>query len=208
MFFLGVSRREGDFRARDWYDSSNETTLAKWMIAENLMADQNVDRRDFHKLTLAAFSGMVAGSLAGCGKPAAQPKGAGTPPTGKPDAAAPKGGPAEIALTDEQVKLLTDDVHVCRGLNACKGQGRSKDNDCAGKGTCASVADSSCGGNNECATLGGCGNDAGLNECKGKGGCHVPLMKEAWPKARAAFESAMKKAGKEVGAAPALPEKS
>lgn len=173
------------------------------------MADHNVDRRDFHKLTLAAFSGMVAGTMAGCGKPAAQPKGGGSLPleTGKPDAAAPKAGQTEIVLTDKQVELLTDDVHVCRGLNACKGQGRSKDNDCAGQGTCASVADSSCGGNNECATLGGCGNSAGLNDCKEKGGCHVPLMKEAWPQARAAFEAAMKKAGKEVGKAPA-PEKS
>jgi hypothetical protein len=166
------------------------------------MSAKDFGRRDFHKLTLAAFSGALAGTMAGCEK---------TPsPAAKPAAAPPGPSPAastELVLTDKQVELLTDDIHTCRGLNTCKGKGRSKDNECAGQGTCASVADSSCSGQNECATLGGCGETAGLNDCKGKGGCHVPLMDDAWAKARAAFEAAMKKVGKEVGPAP-MPEKS
>ena len=161
------------------------------------MSAQDFDRRDFHKLSLAAFSGMMAGSLVGCGSK--------TPPAGTmaPSSAPPAGTtPVPLTLTDEQVKLLTDDVHTCRGLNTCKGKGRSKENECAGQGTCASVADSSCGGQNDCATLGGCGESAGLNECKGKGGCHVPLMDDAWKQAREAFEAAMKKSSKEFGPAP------
>lgn len=167
------------------------------------MNPQDFDRRDFHKFTLAAFSGVLTGTLAGCAKPVATgpapkaPLGLPvTPPPGTPAVAA-------LELTDKQVELLTDDKHTCRGLNVCKGLGRSKENECAGQGTCASVADSSCGTNNECATLGGCGETAGLNECKGKGGCHIPLMDDAWTKARGAFEVAMKKKDKPVGAAPA-----
>ncbi len=166
-------------------------------FGEERMDRPDVDRRDFHKWTLAAFSGMLAGSMPGCSETPAPPAGKAGP---APDLG--KTAPVEIALTEKQVELLTDDVHTCRGLNTCKGQGRSKDNDCAGQGTCASVADHSCGENNECATLGGCGATAGLNECKGKGGCHVPLMDSAWEKARAAFETAMKKVDKPVGAAP------
>jgi predicted small lipoprotein YifL len=162
------------------------------------MAD--LDRREFHKFTAAALGGLLAGTAAGCGGKGPVPQAAS--PAGQPEPLR-LGEPAEIALTDKQVELLTDEIHACRGLNICKGLGRSKDNDCAGQGTCASVADSTCGGNNECATLGGCGETAGLNDCKGQGGCHIPLMDEAWTKARAAFEAAMKKTGKEFGPAPA-----
>lgn len=170
------------------------------------MNPADFDRRDFHKLSLAAFTGVLSGTLAGCAKqpPAAAP-GPAKVTTPAPGAPPPGTAPAatELVLTDKQLELLTDDKHTCRGLNACKGLGRSKENECAGQGTCASVADSSCSGQNDCATLGGCGETAGLNECKGTGGCHVPLMAGAWDKARAAFEVAMKKKGKDVGAAPA-----
>lgn len=164
------------------------------------MNPADFDRRDFHKLSLAAFSGALTGAMAGCAKqpPAAVPApGSAAAAPGETPAAAPA-----TNLTDKQVELLTDEKHACRGLNACKGLGRSKDNDCAGQGTCASVADSACGGQNECATLGGCGETAGLNDCKGTGGCHIPLMAGAWDKARAAFEVAMKKKSKDVGVAP------
>lgn len=165
------------------------------------MNSVDFDRRDFHKLSLAAFTGVLSGTMAGCAKqPPAVPAPAKVTP---PAAGATPSAAAELTLTDKQIELLTDDKHACRGLNACKGLGRSKENECAGQGTCASVADSSCGGQNECATLGGCGETAGLNDCKGTGGCHIPLMAGAWDKARAAFEVAMKKKGKEVGAAPA-----
>jgi hypothetical protein len=59
--------------------------------------------------------------------------------------------------------------HVCKGMNACKGQGG-----------CATSAKHDCKGHNACKGLGGCktGDNgcAGKNSCKGKGGCAVPLM--------------------------------
>ena len=158
------------------------------------MQNNGLDRRDFHKLTLAAFGGMLAGTTVGCGGGAA-PGGA-TP-------AAP--GVAKTSATEltEVEKLIIDEPHVCRGLNSCKGLGRGKDNDCAGLGTCASMADASCGGNNACKGQGGCGELPGMNSCEGKGACHIPLMDKQWEQARAAFETAMKKSGKKIGAAPA-----
>ena len=151
-----------------------------------------MDRRDFHKWTLAAFGGAVSG----CAKPAA------TPPAGGTAATPPGSSMADAAMTDAE-QLILDEPHVCRGLNACKGLGKGGDNTCAGQGVCASVADHACGTQNECKGQGGCGEAPGMNSCKGQGACHVPLMDEIWPKARAAFEAAMKKSGKEVGAAPA-----
>ncbi|MDP1796926.1 MAG: hypothetical protein Q8K78_05575 [Planctomycetaceae bacterium] len=161
------------------------------------MDREQLDRRDFQKWTLAAFAGFAAGGTLGCGdasKPSMTPST--TPVGGTPETA------ATTVLTPQE-ELLVDDLHVCRGLNTCKGLGRSKDNACAGQGTCASVADHACGGAHECKGQAGCGELPGQNACKAEGGCHVPLMDEVWDKARLAFETAMKKKGKEVGPAPA-----
>lgn len=160
------------------------------------MQDNGLDRREFHRLTVAALGGMVAGTTIGCGN-SPPSKTTGTEPN-------PAGG--GVALTETE-KLITDEPHTCRGLNSCKGKGRSKDNACAGQGTCASIADTTCGGNNDCKGQGGCGEVPGMNSCKGKGTCHIPLMDEAWPKARKAFESAMKKKGDTFGDAPPKAEK-
>lgn len=158
------------------------------------MSHQGLDRRDFHKLTLAALGGMMAGTTIGCGG-GANPGGA--------TQVTPAAGTGTATELTEAEKLIIDEPHVCRGLNSCKGLGRSKDNDCAGLGTCASMADASCGGNNECKGQGGCGELPGMNSCKGKGACHIPLMEHAWDTARTAFETAMKKSGKKFGPAPA-----
>ncbi len=158
------------------------------------MQDNGLDRRDFHKLTVAALGGIIAGTTIGCG--------GATPAPAAKTAPAASTEMAVAALSDAE-KLIIDDPHTCRGLNSCKNNGRSKENACAGQGTCASIADASCSGNNECKGQGGCGETPGMNACKGKGGCHVPLMEGAWTKARTAFEGAMKKTGKNVGAAPA-----
>lgn len=155
------------------------------------MSDNGLDRRDFHKLTVAALGGMIAGASIGCGGGG----GSGTATTT---------GTAAVNtanLTDAE-KLIIDEPHTCRGLNACKGKGRSKDNACAGQGTCASIADATCGGNNKCKGQGGCGELPGMNACQGKGGCHIPLMESAWTTARTAFEGAMKKSGQKFGDAP------
>ncbi len=135
-----------------------------------------VDRRDFHKLTAAALSGLAAGAVLGCrGEPAAT-------------------GPA--------ITPVKSDIHLCRGLNECKGQGQGGDNACRGQGACATATEHACGGQNECKGLGGCGASAGENECKTKGGCHVPLMEGAWTKLRAKKEAEWTEKNLEAGDPP------
>jgi len=147
------------------------------------MAEQPLDRRDFHKLTAAALGGLAAGTVLGCGgdKPAAPV--AANPATPVTPAAAEK--------------------HLCRGLNECKAQGNDGKNSCRGQGACHTVAEHSCGGQNECKGLGGCGDTAGANECKAKGGCHVPLMDSAWDKVRKRKETEWQEKKLSSGAAPA-----
>lgn len=162
------------------------------------MKPTGMDRREFHQLTVAALSGVIAGTTVGC-----NPGPTSTPAKTTPGPAAPAAtSMAQVTLTPEMEALIMDDPHTCRGLNSCKGKGRSKENECAGQGTCASIADASCGHQNQCKGQGGCGDLPGMNDCKGKGGCHIPLMDSAWETARTAFETAMKKNGKEFGKAP------
>jgi hypothetical protein len=158
-----------------------------------VMAHSDLDRRDFHRLTLAAFGGLMTGAV-GCSE---------TKPAAAPTADAPTAASEEMVLSADAEALILDEPHTCRGLNTCKELGRGKDNTCAGLGTCASVADHACATQNECKGQGGCGQDPGMNACKGQGSCHIPLMDNAWETARKAFETAMKKQGKTFGAAPA-----
>ncbi len=134
-------------------------------------------RRDFHKLTMAAFGGMVGGLSVG-------------------RSAAAFGGGEE--------SLLLKGKHVCCGLNTCKGQGAGEKNECAGTGDCATVEHHSCKGEEGCSGQGGCGAKPGENGCKGQGSCAVPLKADhgAPKRARANFEAAMKAAGKKFGPAP------
>jgi hypothetical protein len=134
--------------------------------------DENVSRRDFGKLAIAAFGGVVAGSMLGGGLLSADEK--------KMEGAAKA------------------DAHACCGLNACKGQGKGGDNACAGQGGCATTEAHGCQGSNACKNQGG----TGSNDCKGKGSCSVPIKGDNWTKARAHYEASMKKAGKKFGAAP------
>jgi hypothetical protein len=149
------------------------------------VSNSEIDRRTFNQLTAAALGGIAAGSLAGCGgaKPAANP------------AAPASTGTAAVA-----------DVHLCRGLNDCKGKGKGGDNACRGQGACATAKEHTCGGKNECKALGGCGESAGANECKGKGGCHVPLMDDAWAKLHDKLEAEWKTKKLDYGKAPAAKE--
>lgn len=134
-----------------------------------------LSRRDFNKLTVAAFGGVLLGTTL----------------TGR---AADK--------DDHDPKLLLEEPHVCRGLNTCKEKGKGKNNACAGQGNCATADKHSCKGENACKGQGGCGEYPGQNSCKGKGGCEVPLAEKKWAKARKAFEEQMTKAGKKFGDAP------
>jgi len=170
------------------------------------MKKTDLSRRDFNRLSMAAFGGVVAGTFAGCANeggdasdPSAEPP-VEDPSTMEPvegDATSTEGG--EAAAGEETTSLLMGEKHVCRGLNKCK----SDANACAGQGTCATIAAHECAGNNECKGQGGCGDKPGENACKGMGGCAVPLKEHAWGKARANFEAAMTAAGKEAGPAPA-----
>jgi hypothetical protein len=172
------------------------------------MKKTDLSRRDFNRLTAAAFGGVVAGTFAGCANDAPP---ASDPPPEQPDGSsltAPEGSGttstegAEPAAGEETASLLMGDKNVCRGLNICKGHGAGGENACAGTGACATIAAHECAGNNECKGQGGCGAKPGENACKGMGSCAVPLKEHAWGKARANFEAAMKAAGKEAGPAP------
>lgn len=169
------------------------------------MENSELNRRDFHRLTMAAFGGALAGSVAGCGSDAPPAPTSGPAPTATSgaDSTTPAAGGGDMAALENSVAAVGVEKHLCRGLNACKNQGGSGENECAGQGTCATLEHHSCGGENACKGQGGCGKNAAENECKGKGGCHVPLMDEVWGKARKIFEAKMKKAGTAVGAAPA-----
>ena len=159
------------------------------------MRNERLERREFHKLTLAALGGALTGSLAGCDKgPAPATTGKGTS-----SASSSTTGGVTVASADTKSEL-----HLCHGLNSCKNQGAGGKNDCAGTGACATVKHHECGSDNECKNLGGCGGKEGANECKGKGGCHVPLMEGARQTVRDRLETKMKNEGKTLGKDPGL----
>ena len=151
------------------------------------MPRENVNRRDFHKLTMAAMGGMMAGSFVGCaGKKSPDEEAAGKTEKESPESPAAD-SPGLAAWTDH---------HVCRGLNACKGHGKGGMNECAGKGECATAEAHTCHYANECKYQGGCGESVASNECKGKGECGVPLSEDTYQKAYKKFKADMEKAGK------------
>jgi hypothetical protein len=175
------------------------------------MRPENVSRRDFHKLSAAALGGLIAGATLGCNEEATKPaktagteSGSATPPPADAGKTAVKDTVKETVTKSGAVAATTVALHACRGLNECKEQGKSHKNDCAGKGDCYTVKHD-CSGKNDCKYQGGCGGENGLNDCKGKGGCgHFPIADaDVWKKARTAFETRRKAAGKPVGPAPA-----
>jgi hypothetical protein len=168
-----------------------------------------LNRRDFTKLTVAAFGGIVAGTTIGCGDGDGSgdaagtgdgtgdgPEGSGT--TDESTSTEGDGGGDPVASTD----LLLSEPHVCRGLNACAGMGKNKENDCAGTSACYTAGKSGCHGDNACKGQGGCDDTAGMNACDGKGNCGVPLKPDTWDKARANLKAALAKKDKPLGKAP------
>jgi hypothetical protein len=145
------------------------------------MRPTTLKRREFHKLTAAAFGGLLAGSG---GLAAAQEQ-----QEEKPE-----------ILVDPA--LLLQEPHVCRGINSCRGKGKGEQNACMGQGACAVVKEHSCNGKNDCKAQGGCGGYPGQNTCKGKGHCAVPLKKETWAIARKQLEHLAKDAGQKLGPVP------
>lgn len=151
------------------------------------MSDQELNRRNFQRLTLAAFGGLVAGAVAAEARAAEPAK--------------------DVPKKDKNKNPLLGEPHICRGLNVCKGLGADKKNACAGQGVCATAKEHTCHTHNECRGQGGCGETPGENACKGKGECAVPVEDKTWEKARKRFEELMKEEGKKVGKAPAKPKK-
>ena len=103
------------------------------------MKKTDLSRRDFNRLTAAAFGGVVAGTFAGCanegtdtaptsdpapadGSGTTEPEGSGTTST--------EGEGGEPAAGEETASLLMGDKNVCRGLNICKGHGAGGENAC------------------------------------------------------------------------------
>jgi hypothetical protein len=91
----------------------------------------NVSRRDFGKLTLAAFGGVLAGSMLG----------------GR-------------LLSAEEKKQAKQEAHACCGLNTCKANGAGGGNECAGQGKCSTVEAHGCSGQNACKNQGDSYNNA------------------------------------------------
>lgn len=170
------------------------------------MKQDELNRRDFNRLTMAAFGGVVAGSMVGCGGKTETEETIQTPTgdTGQ----TPEGDNGEKSNLAAVPNSWQDDKHICRGLNACKGLGVDGSGDKPGTGACATYAAHSCHGENDCKYQGGCGESVGQNDCSAKGECAVPLSDDSWKKARASYEKAMKTASKEFGDAPPKPEKS
>ena len=163
------------------------------------MDSQDLNRRAFGKMAAAALGGLVAG--AGLVGAADKDK----PASDKDKPVKDKGDDTPKAK-DKDKPLMSQEPHICRGLNTCKGKSHGGKNDCAGQGDCATAKAHTCAGSNDCAGLGGCNNDVGKpgeNACKTKGGCNVPIKdSKIWAQARKSFEADMKKADKKFGDAP------
>ena len=164
------------------------------------MKKDELSRRQFTSLTAAAFGGIVTGTMIGCGGKKDKDGGKDKDSGKDKDAAQ---GKDKNKVTPVALNPWTQDKHVCRGLNYCKGKGAGGMNECAGKGNCATAEKHSCHKENQCKYQGGCEDSVGNNACMGKGACAVPLSETAWKKARESFLAAMKKEGKEVGEPPA-----
>ena len=85
----------------------------------------DVSRRDFGKLALAAFGGVLAGSAV-----------------------------ASSPLFAADENAAAKEAHACCGLNGCKSQGADGTNECAGMGKCATAEAHGCAGSNACKNQG------------------------------------------------------
>ncbi|MDJ0631134.1 MAG: ferritin-like domain-containing protein [Rhodobacter sp.] len=109
------------------------------------------------------------------------------------------GNPPTDAALDASAGFGNWVRHACMGLNSCKNQGRTLNNDCAGQGWCSTalgynaaspaepyVSDHTCHVKNNCRGQGGCGlygteeelSTPGGNACQARGSCATPINAE------------------------------
>ncbi len=118
--------------------------------------------------------------------------------------------------------LEKKELHVCMGLNSCKNEGITKNNDCAGQGDCATAISHPCHTLNSCKGQGACGLfgtteefcHPGENDCRYQGSCGVPILasrfisqgpnkgRSVWLLARARFEEKRKGLEPKTGPSP------
>ncbi len=168
----------------------------------------NPDKPPPHRIArqAAASTGADAEQSNGCGTSAHSCSAGGGGSGGTP--------PSGAAVARE--------LHVCMGLNACKGHGRDGANACAGTGRCATASVHHCHTLNDCRDQGGCGlyGDAseqckpGVNDCAWQGSCAVPIEaerfstegpnagKSTWLLARRLFEERMERSHRTYGPSP------
>lgn len=123
------------------------------------------------------------------------------------------GGSAPSSLDDTE-NAAPLELHVCMGLNSCKGHGVGGSGTMAGDGNCATAVHDCHGGNN-CRGQGGCGyagidveqGKPGNQSCAENGSCASPINvsrvssagpnkgKSVWKLARQIFEERMYDAG-------------
>jgi len=129
------------------------------------MDPQELNRRDFHRLTMAAVGGVLAGTVAGCGgedKPAPPPKAhPQRPPT--PNRPSRLNRRARKSPRSRGIRTRAADSTPARI------KGPLARTTVPGNGVCATKAwHHSCGGQNDCKGQGGCGETATMNDCKQK----------------------------------------
>ncbi|MFD0205397.1 MULTISPECIES: hypothetical protein [Saccharothrix] len=131
------------------------------------------------------------------------------------------GGPRDGLTTAETAPVL--ELHVCMGLNACKGHDESGNAKLPGEGTCATALHV-CHGDNQCRGQGGCGyagseleqTKPGEQSCAANGSCASPINEcrvasagpfkgtSVWKLARSRFETRMWSAGLAFNPAPGI----
>jgi hypothetical protein len=129
------------------------------------------------------------------------------------------GGARRSVIATTQVLEL----HVCMGLNACKGHGAAATATLPGTGQCATALHV-CHGDNQCRGQGGCGyagsefeqTRPGEQTCSYNGSCASPINEcrvasagpfkgtSVWKLARTRFESRLWEAGVPFGPAPGI----
>lgn len=198
--FANLSKMVTNFQSVYWYKSA---TKASWMNSDiNYYLNKILELPD-----VSAYwktDGCVEDPVYLNSPDDLQGRGTNTEasvPTSSTMFAGPYAGTPTWPLNPPSSDQLPDGAvrHACMGLNSCKNQGRTLDNDCAGQGYCSTslaydpnnpmqgiVKDHTCHVLNDCRNQGGCGlygteeefKVPGQNDCQSLGSCATPINAE------------------------------